>query len=60
MGELGLTLDLKDFATNRYQVDEHKHPRTMSKASGRKEKAVIPSEEDEEQEEEDHAGIGTL
>ena len=27
MDELGLTLDPKDFAMNRYQVDEHEHPR---------------------------------
>ena len=64
MGELGLTFDPKDFATNGYQVDELKHPRTASKASGRKEKAVVPSEdeseEDEEHEEKDLAGIGTL
>ena len=62
MGELGLTLDPKDFATNNYQVDERQHPRTAPKASGRKEKAVAPSEdesEDEEQEEDDLAGTGT-
>ena len=63
MDELGLTLDLKDFATNGYQVDEQEHPRTASKASGRKGKAIAPSEdeseEDEEQEEEDLAGAGT-
>ena len=63
MGELGLTLYPKDFATNGYQVDEQEHPRTASKASGRKGKAVVPSEdeseEDEEQEEEDLAGAGT-
>ena len=63
MGELGLTLDPKDFATNGYQVDERQHPRTASKGSGRKGKAVVPSEdkseEDEEQEEEDLAGAGT-
>ena len=64
MGELGLTLDPKDFATNSYQVDKRQHPRTASKASGRKGKAVVPSEdkseEDEEQEEEDYAGTATL
>ena len=63
MGELGLTLDPKDFATNDYQVDEGEYPRTTSKASGRKGKAVVPSEdeseEDEEQEEEDLAGART-
>ena len=39
------------------------HPRTASKASGRKGKAVVPSEDeqkDEEQEEEDRAGARTL
>ena len=36
MGELGLTLDPKDFATNGHQVDERQHPRTASKGSGRK------------------------
>ena len=44
-------------------MDEHKHPRIATRASGRKWKAVVPSEdkeEDEEQEEEDHAGVGTL
>ena len=60
MGELGLTLDPKFFATNGYQVDERQHPRTASKASRRKEKAVVPcedeSEEDEEHKEEDLAG----
>ena len=59
MDEIGLTLDLKDFATNGYQVNERDHPRTASRASGRKGKAVVPSEdkeEDEEQEEEDCAG----
>ena len=63
MGELGLTLDPKDFATNGYQVDERQHPRTASKGSGRKRKAVVPSEdkskEDEEQDKEDLAGAGT-
>ena len=63
MGELGLTLDPKDFATNGYQVDERQHPRTAPKAFGRKGKAVAPSEDesegDEEQEEEDLAGAGT-
>ena len=62
MGELGLSLDPKDFATNGYQVDKRQHPRTAPKASGRKGKAVAPSEdeseEDEEQEEEDLAGVG--
>ena len=59
MGEMGLTLDPKDFATNGYKVNEREHPRSVSRASGRKEKAVVPSEdeeEDEEQEEEDRAG----
>ena len=64
IGEFGLTLDPKDFATNGYQVDERQHPRTASKGFGRKGKAVVPSEdeseEDEEQEEEDLAGAGTL
>ena len=64
MGKLGFTLDPKDFATNGYQVDERQHPRTASKASRRKGKAIVPSEdkseEDEEHEEEDVAGIGTL
>ena len=63
MGELGLTLDPKDFAKNGYQVDKRQHPRTASKASGRKGKAVVPSEdkseEDEEHEKEDLAGAGT-
>ena len=62
MGELGLSLNPKDFATNGYQVDERQHPRTAPKASGRKGKAIVPSEdeseEDEEQEEEDIAGVG--
>ena len=59
MGEMGLTLDPKDFATNGYQVNELDHPRSALRASGRKGKAVVPSEdeeEDEEQEEEDLAG----
>ena len=59
MGEMGLTLDSKDFATNGYEVNERNHPRTASRASRRKEKVVVPSEdkeEDEEQEEEDRAG----
>ena len=62
MSELGLSLDPKDFATNGYQVDEREHPKTASRASGRKEKAVVPSEdkeEDEEQEKEDHVGVET-
>ena len=63
MVELGLTLDLKDFATNSYQVDERQHPRTASKGSGRRGKVVVPSEdeseEDEEQEEEDLPGAKT-
>ena len=61
MCEMGLTLDPKDFATNEYQVNEREHPRTASRVSRRKGKAVVPSddeEEDEEQEEEDRAGIG--
>ena len=63
MGEMGLTLDPKDFATNEYQVNEREHPRSASRASGRKGKAVVPSEdeeEDEEQEEEDCAGAEAL
>ena len=44
-------------------MDERQHPRTASKASGRKGKAIVPSEdkseEDEDQEEEDLAGAGT-
>ena len=43
-------------------MDEHEHPRTTSKASERKGKAVVPSEEeeeDEEQEEEDRTGART-
>ena len=64
MGELGLTLNLKDFATNGYQMDKRQHPRTASKGSRRKGKVVVPSEdefeEDEEQEEKDLAGAGTL
>ena len=63
MGELGLSLDLKDFATNGYQVDERLHPRIASKAFGRKGKAIVPSKdeskEDEEHKEEDLAGAGT-
>ena len=63
MGELGLMLDPKDFATNGYEVDKWQHPRNASKASRRKGKAVVPSEdeseEDEEQEEEDLAGTRT-
>ena len=63
LGELGLTLDPKDFATNGYRVDERQHPRTASKASGRKGKAVVPSkdesEEDDDQEEEDLIDAGT-
>ena len=53
MDEMGLTLDPKDFATNGYHVNEHKHPRSASRASGRKGKAVIPSEDEEEDEEQD-------
>ena len=60
MGELGLSFDPKDFATNGYQMDERQHPRTAPKASRKKGKAVAPSEdkseEDEEQEEEDLVG----
>ena len=52
MGELGLILDPKDFATNGYQVDEQQHPRTAPKASGRKGKAVAPSEDESEEDEE--------
>ena len=63
MGELGLMLDPKDFATNDYQMDKRQHPRTTSKAYGRKGKAVVPfeeeSKEDEEQEDEDLAGAET-
>ena len=52
MDKLGLILDQKDFATNGYAVDEEQHPRTASKASGRKKKVVAPaSKEDNEQEE---------
>ena len=44
-------------------MNKWQHPRTASKAFGRKGKAVVPSkdesEEDEEQEEEDLAGAGT-
>ena len=56
---MGLILDPKDFASNRYQVNESDHPRSAPRASGRKGKAVIPSEdeeEDEEQDNEDRAG----
>ena len=59
MGEMGLTLDLKDFATNGYQVNERKHPRSASRAFGRKGKVVSPFEnveEDEEQDKEDRVG----
>ena len=59
MGEMGLTLDPKDFATNEYQVNEREHPRSAPRASGRKRKAIMPSEdkeEDEEQDDEDRAG----
>ena len=59
MDEMGLTLDPKEFATNRYQVDERKYQRTAFRASGRKGKVVVPSEdkkEDEKQEEEDCVG----
>ena len=60
MGELGLTLDPKDSATNGYQVDERQHLRTTPKASGRKGKAVVPSEDESEgDEEEDLASAGT-
>ena len=63
MGELGLTLDPKDFATNGYQMDKRQHPRVASRASRRKGKVIVPSEdeseEDEEHEEEDLAGVGT-
>ena len=53
MGEFGLMPDQKDFATNGYKVDKEHHPRTTSKASGRKEKAMaLALEEDKEQEEE--------
>ena len=52
MDELGLTLDPKDFATNWYQVDERQHPRTTSRASGRKGKAVVPSKDESEEDEE--------
>ena len=40
-------------------MDAHEHPRSASKATGRKGKAVLPSEE-EEQEDEDRADVGTL
>ena len=63
MGEIGLTLDPKDFATNGYHVNERDHPRTASRAFGRKEKAVVPfedEEEDEEQEEEDRTSAQAL
>ena len=59
MGEMGLTLDPKDFASNGYQINERDHPRSAPRASGRKGKAVIPSEdeeEDEEQDDEDRVG----
>ena len=61
MGEFGLTLDLKDFATNEYQVDKREHPSTTSIASGRKGKAVIPSEDEEvdKEQKEGHVGAGT-
>ena len=51
MAEMGLTLDPKDFASNGYQVNEHDHPRRAPRASGRKGKAIIPSEDEEEDEE---------
>ena len=51
MGEMGLTLDPKDFTSNGYQVNERDHPRSTPRASGRKGKAVIPSEDEEEDEE---------
>ena len=63
MDELGLMLDRKDFATNGYQVDEHKHPRSAFKAARRKGKAIVPSkeeEEDEAQKDKDCIGVGTL
>ena len=41
MGELGLMLDRKDFATNGCVVNEEHHPRSASKAVRRKEKAVV-------------------
>ena len=41
MDELGLTLDRKDFATKRYALDEDRHPKSASKAVGRKKKAVV-------------------
>ena len=49
MGELRLTLDPKDFATNGYQVDERQHPRNAPKAFGRKGKGVVPSEDESEE-----------
>ena len=51
MGELRLTLDSKDFATNRYQMDKWQHLRTASRASGRKGKAIVPSADEEKDEE---------
>ena len=63
MGEMGLTLDPKDFASNEYQLNERDHPRSAPRASGRKGKAVIPSkdeEDDEEQDDEDRAGVEAL
>ena len=63
MGEMELTFDPKDFATNGYQVNEREHPRSVPRASGRKGKAVMPfedEEEDEEQDDEDRAGAEAL
>ena len=47
MGELGLTLDRKDFATNGYAVDEEHHPRKASTATRRKEKEVVGASQHE-------------
>ena len=34
MGELGMTLNRKDFATNEYTMDEQEYPRSASKVAG--------------------------
>ena len=63
MDELGLRLERKDFATNRYAVDEERHPKIVLKAIGRKGKVMVGAsqrekEEEEEKEEEKHHASG--
>ena len=41
IGELGMLLDHKDFATNGYVVDKVQHPKTTSKFGGKKGKVLV-------------------